>query len=104
MSWSKNTLRNLVYGDKYTLCVYVGNNPNIQVGILLSPQILFNMVILEKNLSKEDAHEIEENMGKHHAYLVNVVKDDDGTYMVVGGKEEKECYDNHWWQWDDEEE
>jgi hypothetical protein len=62
------------------------------------------MFILEKNLTKKEARKIEDNMGEHHAYVVNVVKDEDGTYMVVGGKEEKECYDDHWWQWDEDDE
>jgi hypothetical protein len=77
--------------------VYTGSSPVLTTKLLV-------MFILEKNLTEKRARKIEDNMGERHAYAVNVVKDEDGTYMVVGGKEEKECYDNHCWQWDEDDE
>jgi hypothetical protein len=60
--------------------------------------------ILKKNISKEEAEEIQDNMLERHAYWVEIVEmDEDDVYMVVGNKEEKECYDENWYLWDDDE-
>jgi hypothetical protein len=57
------------------------------------------MKILKKNITKKEAEEITDNMLEYCAYSVNKVDCNDGTYMVVGTKEEKEAYDynHHMW-------
>lgn len=62
------------------------------------------MEILAKNITERKAFFIQDKMLEEYAYWVEVVNCEDGTYMVVGNYQEKECYDDNWFLWDENEE
>lgn len=60
------------------------------------------MKILKKNITVDEAIKIQNKMLENYAYAVEVVEGDEGDFMVIGNKEEKECYDKKWYLWDDD--